>query len=50
MYLGFFNQVFCMAYLWLRFLSLIIRGPRFLNAPRVGGVNSRTVKYPVRTR
>ena len=47
----FFNRVFCMAYLWLRFLNLITRGPRPLNAPRVGGAGSRTVvKYPARTR
>ena len=47
----FSNRVFCMAYLWLRFLSLTIRGPRLLNAPRVGGAGSRiVVKYPVRTR
>ena len=38
-----------MAYLWLRFLSSTTRGPRPLNAPRVGGAGSRTVtEYPVR--
>ena len=40
-----------MAYLWLRFLNLITRGPQLLNAPRVGGADSRTVvEYLVRTR
>ena len=47
----FSNRVSCMAYLWLCFLSLTTRGPRPLNAPRVGGAGSRTVvEYPVRTR
>ena len=45
----FFNRVFCMVYLWLRFLSLTTRGPRPLNAPRVGGAGLRIiVKYHVR--
>ena len=47
----FSNRVFCMAYLWLCFLSLTTRGPRPLNAPRVGGVDlCIVVEYLVRTR
>ena len=46
----FSNRVSCIAYLWLRFLSLTTRDPRLLNAPRVGGAGSHTVvEYPVRT-
>ena len=40
-----------MAYLWLRFLNLITRGPRPLNAPRVGGAGlCIVIEYPARTR
>ena len=40
-----------MTYLELHFLNLIIRGPKPLNAPRVGGVGSRIiVGYLMRTR